>query len=93
VRLVKKPRWSASSICRSRISPSWFFVLPDFLLGPALENRSKAVEAPCPVGAAAEVHYGPGEDLEGIDVALIREAVKQVDMTAYVLTDCSAVRF
>ena len=44
-------------------------------------------QSPCPVGAAAEVHYGPGEDLERIDVALIREAAKQIDMAAYVLTD------
>jgi phosphatidylserine/phosphatidylglycerophosphate/cardiolipin synthase-like enzyme len=40
-----------------------------------------------PVGGAAEIHYGPGEDLEEIDVALIREASKQIGMAAYVLTD------
>ena len=78
-------------ITHLRISPSWLFALPAFLLGVALEHRSGAVEAPCPVGAAAEVHYGPGEDLERIDVALIREAAKQIDMAAYVLTDSAVI--
>ena len=44
-----------------------------------------------PVGGAAEIHYGPGEDLEEIDVALIREASKQIDMAAYVLTDRAVI--
>jgi phosphatidylserine/phosphatidylglycerophosphate/cardiolipin synthase-like enzyme len=69
-----------------RISPSWLFVLPAVLLGATLERGS-----PCPVGAAAEVHYGPGEDLERIDVAFLREATKQIDMAACVLTDCAIV--
>jgi phosphatidylserine/phosphatidylglycerophosphate/cardiolipin synthase-like enzyme len=34
---------------------------------------------------------GPGEDLERIDVALIREATKQIDVAAYVLTDSTIV--
>jgi PLD-like domain len=34
---------------------------------------------------------GPGEDLERIDVALIREATKQIDMAAYVLTDRAVI--
>jgi phosphatidylserine/phosphatidylglycerophosphate/cardiolipin synthase-like enzyme len=46
---------------------------------------------PCPVGSAAEIHYAPAEDLEKIDVALIREATKQIDMAAYVLTDRSVI--
>lgn len=46
-----------------------------------------AIRRACPVGSAAEIHYGPGEDLERIDVALIGEAAKQIDMAAYVLTD------
>jgi phosphatidylserine/phosphatidylglycerophosphate/cardiolipin synthase-like enzyme len=78
-------------IARFRISPSWSFVLPAALLGMAIEHRSGAVEPPCPIGAAAEVHYGPGEDLERIDVALLREAAKQIDMAAYVLTDRSVI--
>jgi hypothetical protein len=44
-----------------------------------------------PVGAAAGIHYGPGKDLERIDVALLREAAQQIDMAAYVLTDRSVV--
>jgi hypothetical protein len=35
----------------------------------------------------AVIHYGPVEDLERIDVALLREAAKQIDVAAYVLTD------
>ena len=45
----------------------------------------------CLAGAAAEIHYGPGEDLERIDVALLREAAKQIDMAAYVLTDSAVI--
>jgi phosphatidylserine/phosphatidylglycerophosphate/cardiolipin synthase-like enzyme len=43
------------------------------------------------LGAAAEVHYGPGEDMERSDVALIREAAKQIDVAAYVLTDSAVI--
>jgi phosphatidylserine/phosphatidylglycerophosphate/cardiolipin synthase-like enzyme len=74
-----------------RISPSWLFVLPVLLLGAALERASSSAQSPCPAGAAAEIHYGPGEDLERIDVALLREAAKQIDMAAYVLTDSAVV--
>jgi NAD(P)-dependent dehydrogenase (short-subunit alcohol dehydrogenase family) len=35
--------------------------------------------------------YAPGEDLERIDVALIDEAMKQIDMAAYVLTDSAVI--
>ena len=41
--------------------------------------------------AGAEVHYSPGENLERIDVALIGEAAKQIDMAAYVLTDSAVI--
>ena len=37
------------------------------------------------------IHYGPGEDLERIDVGLIREATKQIEMAAYVLTDSAVI--
>ena len=57
----------------------------------AFERGSSSAQSPCPVGAAAEIHYGPGEDLERIDVALIREAAKQIDMAAYVLTDSAVI--
>ena len=56
-----------------RISPSWFFVLPAILLGATLERGANSAQPPCSVDGAAEVHYGPGEDLERIDVALLRE--------------------
>lgn len=65
--------------------------------GAALEGRS-ALTPPQPTAsasvgkAAAEVHYAPGEDLERIDVALIGEAARQVDMAAYVLTDRAVIR-
>jgi phosphatidylserine/phosphatidylglycerophosphate/cardiolipin synthase-like enzyme len=78
-------------ISRSRISPSWLFVLPAFLLGVAMERGSSTAQPPGPVGAPAEVHYSPGQDLESIDVALIGEATKQVDMAAYVLTDNAVI--
>jgi hypothetical protein len=65
-----------------RISPSWVIVLPAILLGATLERGASSAQSPCPVGAAAEIHYGPGEDLERIDVALLREATKQIDMAA-----------
>jgi len=42
-------------------------------------------------GAAAEIHYGPSEDLEEIDVALIHEAAKQIDDAGYVLTDSAVI--
>jgi hypothetical protein len=66
-------------------------VLSAVLLGAALDHRSSAVEAPCPIGAPAEIHYAPAEDLETIDVALIRETEKQIDMAAYVLTDRAVI--
>ena len=78
-------------IARFRISHSWFFVLPSILLGAAINHNSGSAQAPCPVGGAAEIHYGPGEDLERIDVDLIGEAAKQIDMTAHVLTDRAVV--
>jgi phosphatidylserine/phosphatidylglycerophosphate/cardiolipin synthase-like enzyme len=73
------------------MSPSLLLVLPAVLLGMVLDHRSSAVEAPCPVGAPAELHYAPNEDLERIDVALLGEAAKQIDMAAYVLTDRAVV--
>ena len=50
-----------------------------------------AVAAVLYTGAAApekiEVHYAPGEDLEKIDVELIDNAERSIDMAAYVLSD------
>jgi phosphatidylserine/phosphatidylglycerophosphate/cardiolipin synthase-like enzyme len=64
--------------------------------GAAFEGRSaltpRQSTAPASIGGAAEVHYAPGEDLERIDVALIGEAAKQIDMAAYVLTDRAVVQ-
>ena len=47
--------------------------------------------APCPAGGGAEIHHAPAEDLETIDVALIRQAGRQMDMAAYVLTDRAVI--
>jgi hypothetical protein len=76
-------------IGRSRISPSWLFLLPAFILGASLERGSGSAQPPCPVSSPAEIHYGPGEDLERIDVALLREAAKQIDMAASHLSQWS----
>jgi hypothetical protein len=47
---------------------------------------------PARPGQAAEIHYGPSEDLEEIDVAaLIHEAAKQIDTAGYVLTDSAVI--
>jgi phosphatidylserine/phosphatidylglycerophosphate/cardiolipin synthase-like enzyme len=53
--------------------------------GRVVERGSGSAQAPCPVGAPAEIHCSPG------DVALIRDAAKQVDMAAYVLTDSAVI--
>jgi phosphatidylserine/phosphatidylglycerophosphate/cardiolipin synthase-like enzyme len=45
----------------------------------------------CPAAPSAEVHYAPDEDLERIDVALIGEAAKQIDMATYVVTDAAVI--
>jgi phosphatidylserine/phosphatidylglycerophosphate/cardiolipin synthase-like enzyme len=74
-------------IALPRILPRWLVVLPAFLIGAELDRGSGSAQPPCPVGSAAEIHYGPGEDLARIDVALIRDAAKQIDIAAYVLTD------
>jgi phosphatidylserine/phosphatidylglycerophosphate/cardiolipin synthase-like enzyme len=61
------------------------------LLLAAVLDRSSGAAPPCPAGAPAEIHYSPGEDLEKIDAALIREAAQQIDMAAYVLTDRAVI--
>jgi phosphatidylserine/phosphatidylglycerophosphate/cardiolipin synthase-like enzyme len=76
---------------RSRISPSWLFILLAILLVASFDRGPGSAQAPCLVGGLAEVHSGPGEDLERIDVTLIREAAKQIDMAAYVLTDRAVI--
>ena len=64
--------------------------------GLAFEGRSaltpsRATTTPRSIGGPAQVHYAPGEDLESIDAALIAEAVKQIDMAAYLLTDRAVI--
>jgi phosphatidylserine/phosphatidylglycerophosphate/cardiolipin synthase-like enzyme len=76
---------------RSRISPSWLFILPAILLVASFDRGSGSAQTPCLVGGTAELHYAPSEDLERIDVALIREAAKHVDVAAYVLTDRAVI--
>jgi phosphatidylserine/phosphatidylglycerophosphate/cardiolipin synthase-like enzyme len=66
-------------------------VLPAFLLGASLERDSGSAQEPCPVGGPPEVHYAPGEDLERIDVGLLREAQRQIDIAAYALTDRAVI--
>jgi hypothetical protein len=59
--------------------------------GPSALSAPGSAAAPCPVGNSAEIHYALDEDLESIDVALVGEAVKQIDMAAYVLTDRAVI--
>jgi phosphatidylserine/phosphatidylglycerophosphate/cardiolipin synthase-like enzyme len=66
------------------------------ICGLAFEGLSalsapRSATAPCPVGKPAEIHYAPDEDLESIDVALVGEAVRQIDVAAYVLTDRAVI--
>jgi phosphatidylserine/phosphatidylglycerophosphate/cardiolipin synthase-like enzyme len=44
-----------------------------------------------PAPSPAEIHCAPSENLEAIDVALLRAAERQIDMAAYVLTDRAVV--
>ena len=55
--------------------------VPAFLPGASLERGSGSAQQPCPVGSPAEIHYGPGEDIKRIDVALLREVATQIDGT------------
>src|ERR1035441_4407411 len=41
--------------------------------------------------AEPEIHYAPVENLEHIDLALIRSATKSVDVAAYSLTDWAII--
>jgi phosphatidylserine/phosphatidylglycerophosphate/cardiolipin synthase-like enzyme len=41
--------------------------------------------------AEPEIHYAPVENLEHIDLALIRSATKSVDMAAFTLTDWAII--
>ena len=59
--------------------------------GPSALSAPGSAAAPCPVGTPAEIHYAPDEALESIDVALLGDAVKQIDMAAYVLTDRAVI--
>jgi phosphatidylserine/phosphatidylglycerophosphate/cardiolipin synthase-like enzyme len=40
---------------------------------------------------APEIHFAPVENLEHIDVALLRSATKSIDLTAYVLTNWAII--
>lgn len=66
-----------------------------FVCGAAFEGRAPLTAprsmASVSAGGSAEVHCAPGEDLESIDVGLIDEAARQIDMAAYVLTDRAVV--
>jgi phosphatidylserine/phosphatidylglycerophosphate/cardiolipin synthase-like enzyme len=54
---------------------------------PSALSAPGSAAAPCPVVNSSEIHYAPEEDLESVDAALIGDAVKQIDLAAYVLTD------
>jgi phosphatidylserine/phosphatidylglycerophosphate/cardiolipin synthase-like enzyme len=41
--------------------------------------------------AEPEIHYAPVENLEHIDIELIRSATKSVDMAAFTLTDWAII--
>ena len=58
-----------------------------FAIGAAHPFPALANDRTTPV----EIHYAPAENLEKIDVALIREAETSIDMTAYVLTDVAVI--
>jgi phosphatidylserine/phosphatidylglycerophosphate/cardiolipin synthase-like enzyme len=60
-------------------------------MGLSIGHGSDRLIPPCPAGAPAEVHYAPDEDLERIDVGVLGKATKQIDMTAYVLTDHAVI--
>ena len=59
-------------------------VIPFLLLALA----SPALAAPCDIVAQG---FSPGDDLETIDVALIKSARRSIDMAAYVLTDIPVI--
>jgi phosphatidylserine/phosphatidylglycerophosphate/cardiolipin synthase-like enzyme len=64
----------------------------------SLETLSIAIVAlallgPSSAARAAEVklHYAPVENLEHLDLALIRSATRTIDLTAYALTDWAII--
>jgi len=61
------------------------------LLGATLQLGAHSAQPPCSISSGAEINYGPGEDLEIIDIALVREAGKQIDMAAFVLTESAVI--
>jgi phosphatidylserine/phosphatidylglycerophosphate/cardiolipin synthase-like enzyme len=44
-----------------------------------------------PAEPPAELHFAPGENLERVDVGLLDEATRSIDMAAYVLTDRAVI--
>jgi phosphatidylserine/phosphatidylglycerophosphate/cardiolipin synthase-like enzyme len=69
-------------------------VAPCRSVSPVIRNRA-VPQTTEPSGAQAnnpnqinvEVHYAPDEDLEAIDVGLLRSAKRSIDMSAYSFTD------
>jgi phosphatidylserine/phosphatidylglycerophosphate/cardiolipin synthase-like enzyme len=43
--------------------------------------------APCLADPAPAIHYAPAENLEHLDVTLIDQAERKIDIAAFVLTD------
>jgi hypothetical protein len=58
-------------------------VLPVLLLGVVLERGTPALPVALPRWHGCGDPLWPGVDLEKIDVALLREVAKQIDMAAY----------
>ena len=64
-----------------------FSILALALLGFA----AQAADIRTAQAAEPEIHYAPVENLEHIDIALIRSATKSVDIAAYTLTDWAII--
>jgi phosphatidylserine/phosphatidylglycerophosphate/cardiolipin synthase-like enzyme len=47
--------------------------------------------SPAVASTSVEIHYAPGENLERIDVDVIDNAERSIDMAAYVLSDDSVI--
>ncbi len=52
---------------------------------------AQAADVPTAKAAEPEIHYAPVENLEHIDIELIRSATKSVDMAAFTLTDWALI--
>jgi len=56
-----------------------------------LHAAAPSLPAAATADAKIEIHYAPNEDLEQIDVGLIDQAERTIDMAAYVLSDQAVI--